>query len=415
MTESLMGIREGRWPIGRMERTLVCREADTRMAASGRAAHVRGKRTLPLHRYRVWGPRAVRKEARVAAARAACAVHELWMDGDKDRKVREGWPREWMQEVEKATDAIDKIVRGRKAREEEYEGLRKIIGAEMAEPKGVKKEGRRMLVAAITGVQLAASSIRTGWVTGTRGQRERDEGVREGQEKLRVIMRMWLATVQGKKRANPWMECECRLKEGWKWGSTCECRHVITTDIPWEWRWWRAWLWVCGKVKGQIRAKEAWRRSAADRQRGGEKGESKRTGRRPETIIGRWTGGKWTQMRMEWRGGEGKVTQRLGDGRAGRDDNWRRMENGGRREETMRGTTPRKPETIDIVGTAGAETETINIVGTTEIPPKGGVGGGRRKWKSGEYMRYCKEMRIDIWEGVWRRAGEEILPKRGVG
>ena len=116
MTESLIGMREGRRPIGKVERTLVCREADTRMAASGRAAHVRGKRTLPLHRYKVKGPRAERREARVAAARAACAVHELWTDGDKDRKVREGWPREWMQEVEKATDAIDKIVRGRKAR-----------------------------------------------------------------------------------------------------------------------------------------------------------------------------------------------------------------------------------------------------------------------------------------------------------
>jgi hypothetical protein len=235
----------------------------------------------------------VRREARVAAARAACAVHELWADGDKDRKVREGWPREWMQEVEKATDAIDKIVRGRKARGDEYERMRKIMGAEMAEPKGMKKEGRRMLVAAVAGVQLAASSIRTGWVTGTKGQRERDEGVREGQEKLRVIMRMWLATVQGRKRTNPWMECECRLKEGWKWGSTCECRHVSTSDIPWEWRWWRAWLWVCGRAKGQIRVKEAWRRSAADRQ----KGEPKENG--VETTIGRWTGGEWTHMRME--------------------------------------------------------------------------------------------------------------------
>ena len=49
MTESLMETKEGRWPIGRVERTLVCREADTRMAASGRAAHVRGRKTLPLH------------------------------------------------------------------------------------------------------------------------------------------------------------------------------------------------------------------------------------------------------------------------------------------------------------------------------------------------------------------------------
>ena len=190
------------------------------MAASGRAAHVRGRRTLPLHRYRVKGPRTMKTEARIAAARAACAVRELWTDGDRDRKVREGWQKEWMQEVEKATDAIDKIKikRGRKARGEEYEGLRKIMGAEMAEPKGVKKEGRRMLVAAVVAVQLAASSIRTGWVRGTKGQRERDGGVREGQEKLRVIMRMWLATVEGRKRANPWMECECRLTEGWKWG-----------------------------------------------------------------------------------------------------------------------------------------------------------------------------------------------------
>ena len=88
-----------------------------------------------------------------------------------------------MQKVEKAVDAIDKIARGRKARggEYHYEGLRRIMGAEMAEPKGVKKAGRRMLVAAVhvAGVQLAASSFRTGWVAGTRGQREKDEGVWE--------------------------------------------------------------------------------------------------------------------------------------------------------------------------------------------------------------------------------------------
>ena len=89
---------------------------------------------------------------------------------------------------------------------------------------------------------------------------------------------------------------------------------------------------------------------------------------------------------MEGRGrGEGKVTQRLGDGRAGRDDHWRRMENEGRRQQKIRGKTPEKPETE---------------IGTTEIPPKVGAGGGRRKWKSGEYVRYCREMRIDMWEGV---------------
>ena len=74
------------------------------------------------------------------------------------------------------------------------------------------------------------------------------------------------------------------------------------------------------------------------------------------------------------------MTQRLGDGRAGRDDNWRNMENEGRREETMRGETQRTP------------------IGAAEPaePAKRGVGGGRRRWKSGEYLRYCREMRIDI-------------------
>ena len=154
-------------------------------------------------------------------------------------------------------------------------------------------------------------------------------------------------------------------------------------------------------MKGQKRVKESWRRSATDNwRRGGEKGEMKETGE--ETIIGRWTGGKWTQKRMEWRGGEGKVTQRLGDeGRAGRDASWRHMENEGRREEVERGNTP---------GTGA-----MNIAGTPETPSKGGVGGGRRKWRGEEYLRYCREMKIGVWEGVWRRAGEEILPRRGVG
>jgi hypothetical protein len=49
------------------------------------------------------------------------------------------------------------------------------------------------------------------------------------------------------------------------------------------------------------------------------------------------------------------------------------MENEGRRQEKIRGKTPETPET--------------EILGTQEIPSKRGVGGGRRKWKSGEYMR----------------------------
>ena len=148
-----------------------------------------------------------------------------------------------------------------------------------------------------------------------------------------------------------------------------------------------------------------------------------------ETIIGRWKGGRWTQERMEWRGGEGKVTQRLGDGRAGRDANWRHMENEGRREEIRRGITQKRTEaidiTIDITGPADPEGLTnpadvghklrVGTLGMPGTPTRGGVGGGRRKWRGGEYLRYCREMKIGMWEGVWRRAGEEILPKRGVG
>jgi hypothetical protein len=187
---------------------------------------------------------------------------------------------------------------------------------------------------------------------------------------------------------------------------------VSTSDIPWEWRWWRAWLWVCGRVKGQIRVKEAWRRSAADRQ----KGEPKENG--VETTIGRWTGGKWTQMRMEWRGGERKVTQTLGDGRAGRDDIWRRMENEGRREERMRRSTSKKPETetIDIVGTEGRGRgrdkhgrhggyTTRSWGGTQERGRHGNTYKRRGRGRTQEMekwgiKRYCREMRIDIWEGA---------------
>ena len=93
------------------------------------------------------------------------------------------------------------------------------------------------------------------------------------------------------------------------------------------------------------------------------------------------------------------------------------MENEGRREEIMRGITQKRPETetIDITGPAEAGGGRRSTLGTAGTPTRGGVGGGRRKWRGGEYLRYCREMKIDMWEGVWRRAGEEILPRRGVG
>ena len=51
-----------------------------------------------------------------------------------------GWASEWMAEVDKAEDAMDRIKRGRKAKGEEYEGLRKVLGAEMVEPEGDREE-----------------------------------------------------------------------------------------------------------------------------------------------------------------------------------------------------------------------------------------------------------------------------------
>ena len=63
------------------------------------------------------------------------------------------------------------------------------------------------------------------------------------------------------------------------------------------------------------------------------------------------------------------MTQRLGDGRAGRDGNWRRMENEGRRQEKIRGTAPEKSETeiIDIVGTTENTTKRRGRGGTQEM------------------------------------------------
>ena len=51
-------------------------------------------------------------------------------------------------------------------------------------------------------------------------------------------------------------------------------------------------------------------------QKRGKWGDDKERGRDDNrTVDG---GRKWTQRRLLWRGGEGKVTQNLGDGRAGR-------------------------------------------------------------------------------------------------
>ena len=86
----------------------------------------------------------------------------------------------------------------RKAKGEEYEGLRKELGAEMLEPEGLGKKGRRRLVIAIGKAQLAAASIGEGWKKGTKARMRRDKEVGECKETLKTVMRAWLGYAQEK-------------------------------------------------------------------------------------------------------------------------------------------------------------------------------------------------------------------------
>ena len=130
---------------------------------------------------------------------------------------------------------MDRIKRGRKAKGEEYEGLRKILGAEMMEPKGVGKKGRRSLVVAIGKAQLAAASIGEGWKKGTEIRMRRDKEVGEHRETLKTIMRAWLGYSQGRPGWKEWGRCKCETK----W---CTCKHVVMgQDIGMHWIWIRSW------------------------------------------------------------------------------------------------------------------------------------------------------------------------------
>ena len=54
----------------------------------------------------------------------------------------------------------------------------------------------------------------------------------------------------------------------------------------------------------------------------------------------------------------------------------------------------------------------------TRIRRKTNEGGetiGRRKWRGEEYARFCRDMNIGMWEGIWRRAGEKTTTPKGDG
>ena len=146
-----------------------------------------------------------------------------------------------MAEVDKAEDAMDRIKRGRNAKGEEYEGLRKVLGAETVEPEGIGKKGRRRLVIEIGKAQLAAASIGEGWKKGTNTRMKRDKEVGECGEKLNTIMRAWQGYAQERPGWKDWGGCTCETR----W---CTCKHiVIGQDIGIHWSWIRAWKWVSGR------------------------------------------------------------------------------------------------------------------------------------------------------------------------
>ena len=115
---------------------------------------------------------------------------------------------------------MDRIQNGRNAKSEEYEGLKKVLGAEMVEPEGIGKKGRRRLVIAIGKAQLAVACIMEGWKKGTGVRMKRDKEVEECRETLKAIMRAWLGHAQDRPGWKEWGRCKCDTK----W---CTCKHVV--------------------------------------------------------------------------------------------------------------------------------------------------------------------------------------------
>ena len=273
-----------------------------------------------------------------------------------------------MTEVERAMDGMDRTQRSRRATGEEYEGLRKIMAAELAEPKGVGQAGRRKLITAIGSAQMAAASMREGWKKGTEGQWERDEGVGEMRETLNMIIRAWAGSTQRRPGWKDWHTCKCDNK-------LCTCKHVVVRqDMPFEWAWMIAWRRASGGKRGEKRTRGAWRKGP---ETGGEKLEWNSVIRR----NGEWEATMWN------RPGETDIGRRMDD------RSWR-----GRRniiQDTHGGETKREGET------AGGGENTGDERGV------GGKAAGRHRWRRGEFARYCRDTQVGMWEGIWRRVGEE--------
>ena len=205
------------WWVGNVVYMVVDTQRATESSAAARADRIRKTDSLSMGRVKRTGKRSMKRAMHEPAVRASRSVIEF---GEPAVRELSGWANEWMAEVDKAEDAMDRIKRGRKAKGEEYEGLRKILGAEMMEPKGVGKKGRRSLVVAIGKAQLAAASVGEGWKTGTGARMKRDKEVGEHRETLKTIMRAWLGYSQDRPGWKEWGRCKCETK----W---CTCKHVV--------------------------------------------------------------------------------------------------------------------------------------------------------------------------------------------
>jgi hypothetical protein len=360
------GVEKERWRVCSAGFALVGRRNEGGEAIKKRAIYISKKKILEIARINTnAGKRTRKREARKIAEQILNPIRD--MDGGGGT-AEEAWQIEWMKSIEGAKDALDKIRSGRQATEKEWEDMRTIMSAELTKPTAVGRSGRMKLVAALGEVQVAACNMREGWEEGTRWQRYRAKEVQTGREKLKLILRMWWATTSEQQCKNEWKECTCANEK------TCVCRWVTVHDILWEWRWMRAWAWTTGRKKGT--KKETWING---------KGEGRSFCKNK---------GVWKAIGWEWQ--DGKIIESDVP-----DRDWRQPWRQQRQDEWK----------------IRKEAEKVVPVpkNTSTRTNKGGIVEGRMKWQGHEFSAFCKEVGVKIWEGVWRRVGERVLPARGDG
>ena len=107
------------WWVGKVD--LVYMVVDTQRAtessAAARSDRIRKTDSLSMGRVKRTGKRSMKRAMHEPAGRASRSVIEF---GEPAVGELSGWANEWMAEVDKAEDAMDRIKKGRKAKGEEY-------------------------------------------------------------------------------------------------------------------------------------------------------------------------------------------------------------------------------------------------------------------------------------------------------